>query len=42
VYALTQAQTGQSGAVWDQTKESMETFRISFSDCADKIISLTR
>lgn len=42
VYALTQDQIGQGGAVWDQTQASMEAFRSSFSDCADKIIALTR
>lgn len=42
VYALTEAHTGQQGAVWEQTKASMEIFRKAFSDCSDKVIALTR
>lgn len=41
IYALTQAQADQSGAVWEQTKKSMASFEASFSDCADKIFALT-
>lgn len=41
IYALTQEQANQSGAVWEQTKKSMDSFRTSFSDCADKIFALT-
>jgi cellulose biosynthesis protein BcsQ len=41
VYALTAEQTGQKGAVWDQTKESMKVFNDAFSDCAEKIFQLT-
>ncbi len=41
IYALTQLQTKQTGAVWEQTKISMGAFHQSFSECADKIIALT-
>jgi cellulose biosynthesis protein BcsQ len=41
IYALTQEQTGQTGAVWEQTQKSMAMFENSFSDCADKIFTLT-
>lgn len=41
VYALTQAQASQSGAVWEQTQKSMTAFEKSFSDCAEKIFILT-
>lgn len=41
VYALTAALLGQQGAVWEQTRESMEVFRTAFSDFADRVISLT-
>jgi hypothetical protein len=41
VYALTARQTGQAGAVWDQTVESMKIFFDAFSTCADKIFKLT-
>lgn len=41
VYALTADQTGQQGAVWEQTLESMDKFRAAFSDCADKVFTLT-
>jgi len=41
VYALTADQIGQQGAVWAQTKESMDAFQAAFSDCADKVIKLT-
>ena len=42
VYALTQAQTGQAGAVWEQTKESMKKYEDAFSTCADKVFALTK
>src|ERR1700678_2987006 len=42
VYALTVEQTGHEGAVWDQTKESMDAFAKAFSECADKVFSLTQ
>jgi cellulose biosynthesis protein BcsQ len=42
VFALTAEQTGQQGAVWDQTKESMETFYKAFSECADKVFALVQ
>jgi cellulose biosynthesis protein BcsQ len=41
VYALTSQQTGQVGAVWDQTMESMTVFKKAFSTCADKIFILS-
>jgi cellulose biosynthesis protein BcsQ len=40
VYALTAEQTGQKGAVWDQTEESMKVFHDAFSDCADRIFAV--
>jgi cellulose biosynthesis protein BcsQ len=40
VYALTAKQTGQVGAVWDQTEASMKVFADAFSQCADKIFAL--
>jgi cellulose biosynthesis protein BcsQ len=42
VYELTAKQTGQVGAVWDQTVESMNVFGAAFSQCADKIFTLTQ
>lgn len=42
VYALTADQIGQKGAVWDQTKESMDLFSKAFSNCADKVFALTQ
>lgn len=42
VYALAQGQVGQTGAVWEQTAASMQVFAKAFSDCADKVIALTR
>ena len=42
VYALTPAQTGQQGAVWAQTEESMKVFEKAFAECADKVIALTQ
>lgn len=41
VYELTQQQTGQQGAVWEQTRESMRTFRNAFETCANRVIALT-
>jgi cellulose biosynthesis protein BcsQ len=41
VFALTSAQVDQQGAVWEQTRESMEVFEAAFSDCADKLIEIT-
>jgi cellulose biosynthesis protein BcsQ len=41
VYALTPEKIGQKGAVWDQTKASMEVFEKEFRDCAEKVIALT-
>jgi hypothetical protein len=40
VYALTEKQTGQAGAVWDQTKASMKVFADAFDECADRIFAL--
>lgn len=42
VYALTPEQVDQKGAVWDQTRESMEVFAKAFGECADKVIALTQ
>ncbi|MCW2484737.1 AAA family ATPase [Candidatus Symbiopectobacterium sp. NZEC127] len=42
VYKLTPEQTQQTGAVWDQTLESMGVFSTAFDECANKIISLTQ
>ena len=42
VYALTEVQTGQKGAVWKQTKASMDVFYKAFSDCSDKVVALTQ
>lgn len=42
VYALTPEMTGQHGAVWDHTAESMEIFAQAFRSCAEKIILLTQ
>jgi len=41
VYALTAQQTGQQGAVWEQSEESMAKFAEAFGDCADKVFILT-
>ena len=40
VYALTAGQVDQKGAVWEQTKDSMDVFERIFSNCADKVIAL--
>ena len=42
VFALTEQQTGQQGAVWDQTKESMENFRKAFDACAERVFLLAK
>jgi cellulose biosynthesis protein BcsQ len=42
VYALTAEQTGQKGAVWDQTVESMKVFNDAFSVCADRVFEITK
>jgi hypothetical protein len=31
----------QTGAVWEQTEESMEVFKQAFQECAEKVIALT-
>lgn len=41
VYALTQENISQQGAVWEQTKKSMEVFSSAFAECAKKIINIT-
>ena len=41
VYELTQAQTGQSGAVWKQTLASMDNFENAFDLCAERVFKLT-
>jgi cellulose biosynthesis protein BcsQ len=41
VYALTPEKIGQKGAVWDQTKDSMDIFEKAFRACAEKVIALT-
>jgi cellulose biosynthesis protein BcsQ len=40
VYALTAEQTGQAGAVWEQTQASMRLFGDAFSACAEKLFIL--
>ena len=42
IYALTAGQVQQQGAVWAQTRASMQVFEKAFSDCADKVIALTQ
>jgi len=42
VYALTEKQTGQVGAVWRQTEESMKSFADAFAGCAEKVFQLTQ
>jgi cellulose biosynthesis protein BcsQ len=42
VYALTAKQTGQVGAVWDQTEASMTVFGNAFSACVDKVFELIK
>ncbi len=41
VYALDPKKIDQQGAVWDQTKESMDVFEEGFRACAEKVIALT-
>ena len=41
VYALTSTQIDQQGAVWAQTKQSMETFEAAFKLCAERVFALT-
>lgn len=40
VYALTPDKVDQKGAVWDQTKASMDVFESAFKECAEKVIAL--
>lgn len=40
VYALSQEVVG-TGAVWDQAKANMDTFRDGFGKCAERVIALT-
>jgi cellulose biosynthesis protein BcsQ len=40
VYALTEAQAEQQGAVWAQTKDSMAVFEAAFSKCADRLFAI--
>ncbi len=40
VYALTPEIVGK-GAVWDQAKESMQTFEAAFKKCAERVLALT-
>jgi cellulose biosynthesis protein BcsQ len=42
VYALTEKQTGQAGAVWVQTQASMKLFGDAFSGCAEKVFKLAQ
>lgn len=41
VYELTELQANQQGAVWKQTRDSMDIFENAFSDCADRVFRLT-
>jgi len=41
VYALTAEHAEQQGAVWDQTKKSMDVFFKAFAECAEKVFALT-
>ena len=41
VFALTATQVDQQGAVWEQTRKSMEVFHRAFDDCAEKVFALT-
>lgn len=40
IYALTQDQLGQRGAIFDQSQESMERFNVAFTQCSEKLLSL--
>lgn len=42
VYSLTAAQTGQVGAVWEQTKANMKVFDDLFGECANRVIALAK
>ncbi len=42
IYALSETQLGQAGAVLEQTKKSMQLFADAFSECADKVFALTQ
>lgn len=41
VFALSQEQTNQAGAVWEQTKESMKNYGKAFESCAERVFKLT-
>ena len=41
VYALTSELLKQKGAVWDQTKESMDKFEVEFRHAAERVVALT-
>ena len=41
VFALTPTQVDQQGAVWEQTRKSMETFSKAFDTCAERVFALT-
>ncbi len=42
VYALTAGQVDQQGAVWKQTKKSMDVFYTAFEAFAEKVFALTK
>lgn len=42
VYRLTAQQTGQQGAIWEQTERNMAVFSAAFDTCAERVIALTR
>jgi cellulose biosynthesis protein BcsQ len=41
VYALTAAQYGERGSVWDQARENVEEFARCFRECAERVIALS-
>jgi len=41
VYALTGDMIDQRGAIWDQTRESMEVYETAFRECAERVVALT-
>ncbi|MBB6581802.1 ParA family protein [Ralstonia solanacearum] len=41
VYELTKAQADQQGAIWKQTRKSMDSFEAAFNTCADRVFALT-
>jgi cellulose biosynthesis protein BcsQ len=41
VFALTPEKIGQQGAVWEQTRASIDVFENAFRGCAEKVIALT-